>query len=148
MLEELLVAIERSAPAALLRTSFVVYPLVSAAHIMSIGAVVAYVMAMDARYLGWTSKRPAVDTLLRNLAIAAFIAAIVTGLALFSVRASEYAANPAFLIKLLLLLLAGLNLAAFTVFERQGNSLARASALASLLLWPATLVAGRFIGFV
>lgn len=148
MWEELLVAVEGSAYASWLRRSFITYPLVNAAHIFSIGAVVSYVMLMDAKFLGWTRERPAIDPLLRNLALAAFIVAVLTGLSLFAVRASEYAFNPAFQYKLGLLVLAGLNIALFTLTGRDKPSVARLSATASLVIWPAILVAGRFIGFV
>ena len=60
MLEELLVAIERSAPAALLRTSFVVYPLVSAAH-----SIATYVASSRTRR---SPERVPIPSLMRNLA--------------------------------------------------------------------------------
>lgn len=147
-METFLADIEQSAYATALRESFVVYPLVNAAHILSIGAVIAYVLLMDAKYLGWTREPAGVDRLLRSLVVVAFVVAVLTGLSLFAVQARQYGDNPAFRIKLLLILAAGLNLAIFSWLDRGGQPAARISALASMILWPAILVAGRFIGFV
>jgi hypothetical protein len=155
---DLLQAVEGLRPATALRTSFVAYPLVNALHILSLGVLVTLTGLIDLRVLGWLSRfgaRPFVAAL-RAPAIGAFACAVATGLALFSIRASEYAFNPAFQLKLALIVLAGLNLALFLragrvdgAVLRDGFSGAeRLSAAASLILWPGVLVAGRFIGFV
>lgn len=154
----MLQAIETLRPAAALRASFVAYPLVNALHILSLGILVTVVALMDLRVLGRFSRfgaRPFVAAL-RPLAVGAIAGTVATGLALFSIRASEYAFNPAFQLKLALIVLAGLNLALFLraghghgEARRDGFSGAeRFSAAASLILWPGVLVAGRFIGFV
>lgn len=148
-MEALLAGIEAWPPVEALRASFFVYPLVNAAHIAAIGALVTAIVLMDLRILGWLGSIPAgaFIRVMRRVAIGAFVFAVASGLALFSIRASDYVENPAFLLKIGLLLAAGLNAAAF---HRQiaGSGLAKASAGLSLVLWPATLVAGRFIGFV
>ncbi len=154
----LLQAIEGSRPAAALRASFFVYPLVNALHILSLGVLVTTVGLMDLRVLGWLSRFDGhvFIAAFRRLALGAFAGAAATGLALFSIRASEYAFNPAFQVKLALIALAGLNLAMFLravrrggIARRDGFSPAqRCSAAVSLILWPGVLVAGRFIGFV
>ena len=143
---EFLAGIEGSTAVEALKSSFYVYPLVNAAHIFCIGALVALVLLIDMRLLGAFAEleRERFVARLRTLALAAFSGAALTGLALFSIRATEYAENPAFLAKLGLLLLAGLN---FMFFARSGAP-PRPALLASMLLWPATLVAGRFIGFI
>jgi hypothetical protein len=156
---DLLQAIERLPPAAALRRSFVAYPLVNALHILSLGVLVATVGLMDLRVIGRFSRFEARGFVaaLRPVALAAFAGAAVTGLALFSVRASDYAFNPAFQLKLVLIALAGLNLALFMRLARPGaggavrdgfTAAERLSARLSLVLWPGVLLAGRFIGFV
>lgn len=105
---------------------------------------------MDLRLLGLFARlerAPFVD-LLRRLAIIAFAGAVATGIALFSIRATEYAFNPAFLVKMGLIGLAGANVLAHRLVAGRHPPAARASALLSLLLWPAILLAGRFIGFL
>lgn len=151
-------AVEGLAPAAALRGSFVAYPLVNALHILSLGVLVATVGLMELRVLG---RFPRLDgrafvAALRPIAVGAFAGAVLTGLALFSVRATEYAFNPAFQLKLGLIVLAGLNLVMFLrVARRRGlsghadvSAAERLSAALSLLVWPGVLVAGRFIGFL
>lgn len=139
-----------------LKVSFYVYPLVNALHILAIGALVTSVVLMDLRVLGFAAaiERAPFVRLMRQSIAAAFPVAVLSGLALFSIRAQEYAANPAFQAKMALLALAGLNLWAFRRLAPPGDGdapyppAARALAALSIALWVAILVAGRFIGFV
>ena len=153
---EVLQTIEQFGAVRLLKASFLAYPVVNALHIASIGALLTCVVLLDLRLLGAFRSLPraAFMGLFRRLALAAFIAAALTGLALFSVRASEYAATPVFLLKLGLIAAAMINFAVFSALCRQGDDgpaagpVLRVSALASMLLWPAILLCGRFIGFL
>ena len=77
--------------------------------------VVGTVLVADLRLLGWSARRHPVTVITREVVPwtwGAFVIAVVTGIALFTVRASAYVANPAFLAKAVLLLLAGLNMLA------------------------------------
>lgn len=145
----MLEALQASGPAAFLRGSFYFYPLLNALHIFSIGALVTSALLMDLRVLGLGGALPTESVLrqLRPVALTALAAAAASGLLLFSVQPLDYAENPAFRIKLLLLLAALANAAIFTFLrlDRRGG---RLSALLSILLWISILVAGRFIGFV
>jgi hypothetical protein len=152
---ELLAAVEQSAPARLLKGSFYVYPIVNAMHIAAIGVLFTSVWLMDLRVLGFFkafAERPFM-ALLRVLALSAFTFAASTGLALFSVRASDYAAMPVFLAKMGLIALAGLNLAFFLLMNRMRPAAApstvpeQLAAGLSAILWIFVLLAGRFIGF-
>lgn len=140
-------AIEASAPAAALRTSFVAYPLVNAAHVLGAGALVTLVWLMHRAAAG-RDAHPANEMVFRRGAVVALCLMAVTGLALFSVKAGEYADNPAFRIKMGLILLALVNVAAFHALARGRRVSRRFSVFVSILVWPAVLVAGRFIGFV
>lgn len=151
-MQGILAALEASPPAEALRASFVAYPLLNAFHVLAIGALVTSVILLDLRILGFLRTQPeeVFLPLMRRLALLAFAGTVVSGMALFSVQATTYAENPAFLVKMGLIVLAGLN---FLLLARRrqaepGSSASRASALLSLGLWPATLVAGRFIGFL
>lgn len=137
-------AIEASGPAVFLRTSFYLYPILNAVHILALGALVTAVVVMDLRVLGAWRAIPlqSVMALLRPLAVVALILAVVTGGLLFSVRPLDYVANPAFRLKLVLLLVALVNAAAFQVWPRP------VLAVLSILIWPAVLLSGRFIGFL
>lgn len=156
MLAEILAGVERLPVVGALKTSFYAYPLVNALHILAIGMLVASVVLMDLRILGLarTVEREPFLHLMRVTAALAFAVAVLTGLMLFSVRAREYAANPAFQAKLALLVLAGLNLWTFRRIVARAAAgapyppAARALAALSVALWLAVLVAGRFIGFL
>ncbi len=151
-MEELLAGIEHLALARWLKASFVAYPIVNALHIMSIGALLTSVMLMDLRICGAFRALPyaAFIGLLRRMALGAFAGALATGLLLFSVKASIYAAMPVFLAKMTLILLAGVNFFAFMRLRGAGDEPAGGAILAvlSILLWISVLFAGRFIGFL
>lgn len=154
-MEPLLAAIEAAAPVAALKRSFIVYPLVNALHIVAIGTVVTTAVLMDLRVLGRFAAIDAAAFLsgLRPVSLGAFAIAILSGAALFSVRATEYAENPAFLWKLGFLVAAGLNLVIFLRHARKSGAAgfdrgAKAMALLSMGLWIAAVVAGRMIGFL
>jgi uncharacterized membrane-anchored protein len=86
-----------------------------------------------------------------------FAISVVSGSLLFWAEAAKLYANPAFRVKLLLLLMAGLNPLIFhtTVYRRvhewEGLRVspwrARAAAVASLVLWSGVIVAGRAIAY-
>jgi hypothetical protein len=155
----LFTALEQSAPVNALKASFYVYPSVNAVHILAIGALLTTVALMDLRILGFfRNAEPGIPVpLLRNVALAAFAVAALTGLTMFSIRATEYVSNPVFLAKMTLIPLAILN---FLIFLRLAGpagerpdlypvpAAARTGAALSILLWLAVAVCGRFIGFV
>ena len=139
----------------LLKSSFYTYPLVNALHIAAIGTLLTSVWLMDLRVLGFFRTLPEIPllALLRRVALAAFTGAMLTGAALFSVRATEYAILPVFWAKMTLILLAGLNLGLFFMLARARAVDAkptlgeRLTASLSAMLWACVLVCGRFIGF-
>ena len=149
---EFFAGIEQLALARWLKASFVAYPIVNALHILSIGALLTSIMLMDLRICGAFRSLPYAGFvgLLRRTALGAFTGALVTGLLLFSVKASTYAAMPIFLAKMTLILLAGVNFVAFMRFARGGDEPAGGTipAVLSLMLWTSVLFAGRFIGFL
>ena len=149
----MLEALDAFGPAAFFRTSFILYPLVNTLHILAIGALVTSALLMDLRVLGLGRGIPleTVIRYLRPVAITALVIAVLTGVTLFSVQPVDYFNNPAFRIKMLLLILAVANAAAFTSFRihrRAGEVWARGLALLSAFLWISVAVAGRFIGFL
>jgi hypothetical protein len=154
MAKEIFTAIEHSGVAQALKSSFFAYPLVSALHILSIGMLLTGVILMDLRILGALRNMPHAPfvALLRRLTLLAFCVAAVTGLAMFSVKAGEYAAMPIFLTKMALICVAAGNFLLFLTLEHRKFGMAspavRLSAIASMGLWLGVLVCGRFIGFL
>lgn len=149
----MLEALEAFGPAAFFRTSIVLYPLVNAAHLLAIGALVTTALLMDLRMLGLGRGVPVQMAVhyLRPVAAGALVLAILTGLTLFSVQPVEYFGNFAFRVKMLLLVAAVLNALVFTTFRahRQPEKpAARTMAVLSMGLWISVAVAGRFIGFL
>ena len=152
---ELLQAIEQLGPVRLLKSSFLAYPVVNALHIAAIGGLFTSVLLMDFSVLGAIRSVPREKllALLRRVALGAFVIAAFTGLALFSIQATTYARNPAFLLKLGVIGLAVLNFLAFSILSRRNangetSTASRFCAIASILLWSGVLLCGRLIGFV
>lgn len=147
-----------SALAAALRRSATAYLLVNATHILGIALLVGAILPLDLRLAGAFARTPlaAVAPLLRGTALAGLTLAVVTGALLFTANPVEYLTNPAFRIKMLLLAAALMNAALVTrsaawtlVLSGDPPPLPlRAMALLSAALWLATLLAGRWIGFL
>ncbi|TAX37286.1 DUF6644 family protein [Rhizobium leguminosarum] len=145
-------------PAVALRRSGTLYMFVNAAHILAIGLLIGAILPLDLRLAGLFRKVPVeiVAPFLSRSAGVGLAAAMLTGFCLFSVRAVEYAANPAFLAKLCLIAFGLLNLsivhlgrgwktAVSTGIVRPGL---RFSAVLSAAVWIAAVLAGRWIGFL
>jgi hypothetical protein len=124
-------------------------------------ALVGVVTAFDLRLLGWAMQRQAISSLAARLlpwAWAAFAVQVVTGALLFASEAVHVYANPAFRVKMLLLLLAGLHALVFHLVVYRDVTAwdespappvrARVAGAVSILLWIGIVAAGRFIGFV
>jgi len=155
-LEAFLATIEQWPYARFLKTNFIAYPLVSALHILSIGALLTSVGLMHLRLAGLAQNLPAEAFvgLLRRVAVAAFLCAVLSGLSLFSVRASDYSASPLFLTKLAIILVAVLNFMLFSVLEARVPAGAarplslKVMAVLSIGLWLGAMFCGRMLGFV
>ena len=134
------------------------FPIVESLHIVSFALLVGAIAVVDVRLLGGL-RHTAVAPLLRSalpVAMLGFCAAVVTGTLLFVSNAGELLANRAFGVKLALLSFAGLNAAWFhasavkAALQDTGppTSSMRVAGAASLLLWAATVFAGRLIAYV
>lgn len=92
------------------------------------------------------------------VALAGFAINLVTGFMMVSFDPHAYFNNPSFLLKMVLILLAGLNALVFefAVFRRikagvagvEDGAVIKLTSGLSLLLWTGVLIAGRFIPFV
>ncbi len=136
-----------------LRRSLWGYGALNAAHILAIGILLGSIVNVDLRIMGlWRGDRwreGMAEAL--PLARAGFVLAVLTGGALFAVRASRYVTMTPFLLKMGLLVLALANVVVFHWMLRRlgerGMGL-RLSAAASLTLWIGILASGRAIGFL
>lgn len=155
-----LVWLEQTAPAAAMREWLWLYPAVEIAHILGFAVLVGAAVSFDLRLLGLSRQLP-VAGLERHLlpwARASLLLVVPSGLLMFMAHATEFAGNPAFRLKLLLLAAAGLNAALFHRFtfrsvpawDRQAPApaAARAAAVASLLLWAGVISCGRLLAYL
>jgi hypothetical protein len=153
----LLVWLEDTGLARAVREGRWTYPAVEAVHLLGIVLLFGAVALFDLRLLG-VGRRLPVAELARVLLPAArlgFLIAVVAGVPLFAADATALAANPAFRLKGLAVLLAGVNAAAFHFVI--GRALAhwvttvpagaKAAAAASLLLWGTAVVLGNLIPY-
>ena len=144
-----------------MRESLWLFPAIESVHLLGMAALVGTITVFDLRLLGWMMRREPVSELARRLlpwTWLGFAVQVVTGVMLFLSEAAKVYANPAFRLKILMILLAGLHALIFhkIIYRNvatwdEGDVLpigAKVSGLVSILLWIGIVAAGRFIGFV
>lgn len=153
--------LDQTAVGAAVRESLWLFPAIETLHLLGMAALLGTVAVLDLRLLGWAMRRERVSSLVGKLlpwAWAGFAVQVVTGGLLFSSEAVKVYSNPAFRLKMLLILLAGIHAFIFhwIVYRDVANwddsallpLKAKLSGFASILLWVGIVAAGRFIGFV
>lgn len=156
----LLDALEEGSFAAAMRDSIWLYPAVQTMHIIGFVILVGAVIMFDLRVLG-VSKRVPVRMLAHHLlpwAVAALVLIVPTGFLMFSADATSLITNRAFVVKMVLLILAATNAAAFHLgalrnVERwdlgvAAPPIARLHAAVSLIVWLGVITCGRMIAYV
>lgn len=144
-----------------IRESVWVFPIIESIHVLGITVLVGTVAIFDLRLLGIVMRREPVSGIARQVlpwTWAGFIVMFITGLLLSIAEAATNYYNLAFRIKLVLLLLVGLNPLIFhlSVYRRVADwdisaitpLRARAAAFCSLFLWAGIIVAGRMIAYL
>ena len=143
--------LEASALGVLARSEGWTYAIANTLHILGVAMLFGAILAYDLRVLGAVRALPlsAVAALLLPIARLGFGIAALSGVLLLAADASHVALNPAFQVKAVLISLALLNVLAFHVLARHdGGGVLRASAAASLALWPAVIACGRLIAYL
>lgn len=153
--------LEQTSVGAGIRESLWLFPAIETVHLLGMAALVGTVVVFDLRLLGWMQRRERVSELAGRLlpwSWAGFAVQVVTGALLFSSEAVKVYGNPAFRLKMLLLILAGVHALIFhwTVFRSVASwdeskvlpAGAKVAGFVSILLWIGIVAAGRFIGFV
>ena len=139
----------------------VLFPWIESVHVLAIVLVVGTISIVDLRLLGVASLDISAKRLMKDVipyTWCAFAVAAITGSLMFSSDATHYAHNRLFQAKLVMLVLAGLNMAIFHVFgvsdierwEAPGArppAAARTAAAISLLVWITVVSLGRGTGF-
>ena len=153
--------LEQTSVAAAIRESLWLFPAIETLHLLGMAALVGTVAVLDLRLWGWRMRRERVSELVSRLlpwAWVGFALQAITGALLFSSEAVKVYTNPAFRLKMLLILLAGAHALVFHGFVYRDvaswddsatlPAKAKVSGLVSIVLWVGIVAAGRFIGFV
>jgi len=152
--------LQATAVATTISENEIIFPWIESVHVLAIVLVVGTISIVDLRLLGVASLDRTVHRLMGDVlpyTWGAFAIAATTGSLMFSSDAVHYAHNFFFRGKLILLVLAGLNMAVFHLVgigdvERWGATgqtpvAAKTAAAVSLLVWIAVVAFGRGVGF-
>ncbi len=127
------------------------YPLLEVVHIVGVALLLGNLVLFELRALGLGAALPA-DGLARlalPVALTGFGLAAASGLIMFASQPGDLIANRWFVIKMGLVMLAGLNAAMF--HARDGvsklDTVAKAQTLLSMGLWIAVITCGRWIAY-
>lgn len=144
-----------------IRESTLMFPIIETIHVLAIALMAGTVAVVDLRLLGLIFKREPVTKVMGEvmpLTWTGFAVMFITGGLLFWAGAAKLYSNPAFRLKLILLLLAGVNPLVFhlTVFrsvDRWETAVvapirARTAAALSLVLWSSIIITGRAIAYL
>jgi hypothetical protein len=127
------------------------YPLIEVVHLAGVATMLGSLLLVELRTWGFGAALPArpLARLALPVTLAGFALAAASGLLLFATRPAELLASDTFVVKMTLLMLAGLNAAAFHSRGSldRGDTVARAQTLASVALWLAVIGAGRWIAY-
>lgn len=127
------------------------YPALEAVHILGIAGFLGSLVMVDLRLWGAGAALPLrpLAALALKVGAGGFALVVASGLLMFATQPGEMLAHRAFVLKMALLMLAGLNAAAFHARDGLGraDAVARAQSLLSVALWIAVLGAGRWIAY-
>jgi hypothetical protein len=138
-------------PLAWIATHAWAYPLLEVVHIVGIALLLGSLVLFELRVWGLGAALPLqpLAKLALPVTLAGFALAAVSGSLMFASQPGDLIANRAFVVKLSLVLAAGLNAAAF--HARGGlarlDRTARIQTLLSLGLWLAVIFCGRWIAY-
>lgn len=135
------------------------FPLLESIHVIGATFLVGSILMLDLRLLGLASRSHRVSRLVAEIVpwtLASAVVAVATGLPIFASRATHYAHNTAFQIKIAVLVLAGLNMLWFHLRTSRSMaawddapspaSAAKLAGACSVLAWVAVMLSGRWIG--
>jgi hypothetical protein len=135
------------------------FPFLESIHVLTAAFLVGSIAMVDLRLLGLAANQHAISSIVEEVipwTLAAYAVSIAAGLGLFITRASHYADNAAFQVKLVLLILAAINMGVFHLSTTRSiaqwdnasatTARARLAGASSLALWAGIMLSGRWIG--
>lgn len=159
-LDGLVASLEASGLATTIRNTLLLFPLIEFVHVLGLTVVFGTIVIIDVRLLGLAStERPfsAVASDVLKWTWLAFAVTVTSGLLMFVTNAGTYYHNVYFRVKMLLIVLAGVNTLAFEWTSKRSveswdrNKAAPAAgrivAALSLVIWIGVIVLGRWIAF-
>lgn len=160
MLDVWLKFLQDTAVATAIREGDGLFPWIEAMHVLALTLVIGSISIVDFRLLGWASRDRSLSQTMRAalpVTWCAFLAAIISGTLLFSSNATTYGHNVFFRAKMLLIVLAGINMLAFHFLVGRDSDgwltpaatpfRGRIVGAVSFGLWVAVVACGRWIGF-
>lgn len=152
-------AIEASALGVAMRKSLWLYPTVETVHIVGLALLFGLIAVLDLRLLGFgrsiSVKRLAGHVL--PWTALSFVLVVPSGLAMFTAHASDFIGNSTFVLKICLIMAAGINAAVFHagVFRKADAwdtdapppAAARLAGALSLAIWIGVIACGRFLAY-
>lgn len=152
-------AVEASGIARWMREALWAYPAVEAVHIVALGTLFGSILIVDLRLLG-LSRDVSAARLARHAlpwTVAAFLLAMVTGLLMFTAHAEDFLTNNVFLLKMGLILAAGVNAGllhtgAFQSVAQWDTAVmppprVRFAAGLSIFIWIVVIFCGRLLAY-
>ena len=143
-----------------MRESLWAEPIVETIHVLTLTLFLGFAVLLDLRLLGVAMRRRRMSEVLRQLnpwLIAGFVVMIVTGMLLFSGDPISFYSTTFFKVKMIMLVLAGLNVLIFnsTIGRRTAEwdldpktpRGAKVAGVVSIVLWVAIVAAGRAIAY-
>jgi hypothetical protein len=145
------------------RENELLFPWIESCHILTVSWVMGSIAYVDLRILGLFGLDENVDSFNKNIlpiTWIAFFLSCVTGIILFASNALNYSNNIYFQIKMVMLVLIGVNMTLYQfIFKKKNDPLenlafeishiqsTKAFCLISLICWLIVVVMGRLIGF-
>jgi hypothetical protein len=143
-----------------LREGDLAFPIIESFHILALGFSVGMIMLVDLRLMGLSFRRIRASDLIQQFepwAMGGFTVMIISGLLLFFAEPLKAYTTIAFRIKVLLLILAGLNVWLFhrgiyhRVSQWDDSTIlpwqAKLTGYSSLILWLGIIVCGRWTAY-
>lgn len=130
----------------------IAYPALEVLHIAGIALLLGSLVLLELRVWGLGPELPVrpLARLALSVTLAGFGLVLCSGLLLFAAQPAEMLSNRAFLTKLGLVFLAGLNAAGFHARDSLArcDGLARAQTVLSSGLWLGAIICGRWIAYL
>jgi hypothetical protein len=160
IMEALLKWLAATAFATKIRDSLILFPLLESTHVFGLALVFGTILVIDLRLLGAASSHRPFQRVASDIfkwTWAAFALTAATGVLMFITNAPVYYHNFYFRTKMVLLVIAGLNMLVFELTAGRNihgwneapsaPSAGKAVAVVSLAMWIAIIFMGRMIGF-